>query len=36
MTWFRRDKQIAWLAGFGDEADVQARAAERVRKHLAG
>jgi len=36
MTWFRRDKRIEWLAGFGDEADVQARTAERVRKHLAG
>jgi tRNA dimethylallyltransferase len=36
MTWFRRDKQIEWLAGFGDDADVQARAAEMVRKHVAG
>lgn len=36
MTWFRRDKQIEWLAGFGDGADVQARAAEMVRRHLVG
>ena len=36
MTWFRRDKQIEWLAGFGDDADVQARAAEIVKQHLAG
>lgn len=36
MTWFRRDKQIEWLAGFGDDADVQARAAEMVKHHLAG
>ena len=36
MTWFRRDKQIEWLAGFGDDADVQARAAERVKRHLVG
>lgn len=36
MTWFRRDRQIEWLAGFGDDADVQASAAEMVRQHLAG
>jgi tRNA dimethylallyltransferase len=36
MTWFRRDKQIEWLAGFGDDADVQACAAEMVRQHVAG
>jgi tRNA dimethylallyltransferase len=34
MTWFRRDKQIEWLAGFGDDADVQVRAEERVRQHV--
>jgi tRNA dimethylallyltransferase len=34
MTWFRRDSQIEWLAGFGDDADVQARAGEMVRKHI--
>ena len=36
MTWFRRDKQIEWLAGFGDDADVQASAAEMVRQHVTG
>jgi tRNA dimethylallyltransferase len=36
MTWFRRDNQIEWLAGFGDEVEVQTRAAEMVRRHLAG
>ena len=36
MTWFRRDKQIEWLAGFGDGTDVQTRAAERVRQDIAG
>jgi tRNA dimethylallyltransferase len=36
MTWFRRDKQIEWLAGFGDDADVQARAAEIVRGQVTG
>ncbi|HEX5285189.1 MAG TPA: tRNA (adenosine(37)-N6)-dimethylallyltransferase MiaA [Bryocella sp.] len=34
MTWFRRDKQAEWLAGFGDDAEVQARAAELVSRHL--
>ena len=23
MTWFRRETQISWLAGFGDEAQIQ-------------
>ena len=36
MTWFRRDKQIEWQAGFGDDGDLQARAAEMVRQHIAG
>jgi tRNA dimethylallyltransferase len=36
MTWFRRDKQIEWLAGFGNDPEVQARAADMVREHLAG
>ena len=36
MTWFRRDKQIEWLEGFGDDADMQARAAEKVRQHGGG
>ena len=36
MTWFRRDKQIEWLAGFGDDADVQARATGMVKHHLVG
>jgi tRNA dimethylallyltransferase len=36
MTWFRRDKQIEWLPGFGDDAEVQARAAKLVSGHLGG
>ena len=36
MTWFRRDKQIEWLAGFGDDADVLESAAEMVTRHVAG
>ena len=36
MTWFRRDKQIGWFAGFGDDAEVQERAAEMVKQHISG
>ena len=36
MTWFRRDKQIEWMAGFGDDVNVQARAANMVQQHIAG
>ena len=36
MTWFRRDKQIEWLVGFGGDAEVQTRAAELVKRHVAG
>lgn len=28
LTWFRRDPEIKWLAGFGDDASVQAQASE--------
>ena len=31
MTWFRREPEVTWLAGFGDEARVQKEAVERVR-----
>ena len=27
MTWFRREPQVVWLDGFGDDPDVQQRAA---------
>ena len=30
LTWFRRDKAIHWLDGFGDEAEIVAKAAEAV------
>lgn len=33
-TWFRRDPEIAWLRGFGEETAVQEAALERVRQHL--
>jgi tRNA dimethylallyltransferase len=31
MTWFRREPDVTWLSGFGDEAYVQREAEERVR-----
>jgi len=30
MTWFRREPEVAWLDGFGDDADVAQQAAERT------
>jgi tRNA dimethylallyltransferase len=30
MTWFRRDPEIHWLRGFGDEAEIIAEAEEAV------
>lgn len=34
MTWFRRDPQIQWIAGFGDDPHVQTQACALVAKHL--
>jgi tRNA dimethylallyltransferase len=34
MTWFRREPEVHWLRGFGDEASVQADAAARVETSL--
>lgn len=31
MTWFRREPDVMWLAGFGDDPEVQAEAVARVR-----
>jgi tRNA dimethylallyltransferase len=28
LTWFRRDQGVRWLAGFGDDSDVQDQACE--------
>jgi tRNA dimethylallyltransferase len=36
LTWFRRDKAIRWIAGFGDDAAVQSEALELVRAHVNG
>jgi tRNA dimethylallyltransferase len=30
LTWFRREPEVRWLAGFGDDAEVQRRAMEVV------
>jgi tRNA dimethylallyltransferase len=30
MTWFRREPDVTWLRGFGDEAQVQSEALARI------
>ncbi len=32
MTWFRREPEVTWLAGFGDETQIQERAMALVRE----
>lgn len=34
MTWFRREPEVTWLAGFGDEPQIQKRATALVRDSL--
>ena len=34
LTWFRRDPEMHWLAGFGDDAGIQAAALEWARARL--
>ena len=34
MTWFRREPEVNWLAGFGDDVQIQDRAAALVRDSL--
>ncbi len=36
MTWFRREPEVEWIAGFGDEAEAVREAAEIVESALAG
>lgn len=36
MTWFRREKGVHWLTGFGDAPGIQQEALEKVRAELAG
>jgi tRNA dimethylallyltransferase len=32
MTWFRRETDVAWFAGFGDDPEIQGRVLEWVRQ----
>jgi tRNA dimethylallyltransferase len=34
ITWFRREPQVTWLAGFGDDANIQATAIKLVENML--
>ena len=34
MTWFRREPQVHWLHGFGDDPEIQRRALALVQEHL--
>jgi len=34
MTWFRREPEVAWLEGFGDDPETAQQAAELVASHL--
>jgi tRNA dimethylallyltransferase len=34
ITWFRREPGVEWLAGFGDEPQMQLAAIDRVRRHV--
>ena len=34
MTWFRREPDVQWLRGLGDDRDIQQQAAEVVQKHI--
>jgi tRNA dimethylallyltransferase len=34
MTWFRREPEVHWISGFGDQPDVQAKAVALVQKSL--
>lgn len=34
MTWFRREPEVSWLKGFGDDAGIQAEATARVETSL--
>ena len=34
LTWFRREPEVVWLAGFGEEAGVRKEAGEAIRERL--
>jgi tRNA dimethylallyltransferase len=34
MTWFRREPDVDWFPGFGDQAEIQAQARARLAENL--
>ena len=34
MTWFRKEAEVQWIKGFGDDPKVQSEALERIQKEL--
>lgn len=34
LTWFRRDPEVKWLAGFGDDPSIQKKAVEAVEAQI--
>ncbi len=34
MTWFRREKDVHWLAGFGDDLQIQRAALDWTRAQM--
>ncbi len=34
LTWFRREREVQWIGGFGDEAGAQAKAVELVAREV--
>ena len=36
LTWFRREPEVRWIAGFGDDAETQGNAKELVERALSG
>jgi tRNA dimethylallyltransferase len=34
MTWFRREPEVEWLSGFGDDPQLQQRAIGRVEEAM--
>ncbi len=36
MTWFRKEREVSWLCGFGDDPEVFAAAAKLIRERMGG
>jgi len=32
LTWFRREPEVKWMAGFGDELEVQSEAIDFIER----